>query len=159
MAQLAVGAVGGTGLPPELAQETHPITLLPKLGAVPLSATQNIEPQELLASDFGCPSDFMLTESSLIVASYLLGALPQVYLLARVRGLDLRKEGDLHIALWYKGGCPLGLAGWSQAVKAFFSAVSSTIEASLSPLVAQTGQMPYNLGKWRQSRSRRTFGN
>jgi glycerol-3-phosphate acyltransferase PlsY len=36
----------------------------------------------------------------LAIGSYALGCLPQVYLLGRLRGVDLRQEPDLHIALW-----------------------------------------------------------
>ena len=42
----------------------------------------------------------MLPVLFLAIGSYLLGSLPQVYLLGRLRGLDLRQEPDLHIALW-----------------------------------------------------------
>ena len=38
----------------------------------------------------------------LAIGSYLLGSLPQVYLLGRLRGVDLRREPDLHIALWQR---------------------------------------------------------
>jgi len=38
----------------------------------------------------------------LAIGSYLLGSLPQVYLLGRLRGVDLRQEPDLHIALWQR---------------------------------------------------------
>lgn len=41
-------------------------------------------------------------------ASYLLGAIPQVYLLGRAVHRDLRKEGDLHQALW-RASRPLGV--------------------------------------------------
>lgn len=42
----------------------------------------------------------MLPVLFLAIGSYLLGSLPQVYLLGRLRGVDLRQEPDLHIALW-----------------------------------------------------------
>ena len=38
----------------------------------------------------------------LAIGSYLLGSLPQVYLLGRLKGVDLRQEPDLHIALWQR---------------------------------------------------------
>ncbi len=44
----------------------------------------------------------------LVPAAYLLGAIPQVYLLGRLTGRDVRKEGDLHQALW-RASRPLGL--------------------------------------------------
>ena len=43
------------------------------------------------------------------MGSYLLGSLPQVYLLGRLKGLDLRREPDLHIALWRKAGKGLAI--------------------------------------------------
>lgn len=46
----------------------------------------------------------------LIPGAYLLGALPQVYLLGRLAGRDLRPEGDLHQALW-RASRTLGVAG------------------------------------------------
>lgn len=46
----------------------------------------------------------------LVPAAYLLGAIPQVYLLGRVTGRDVRKEGDLHQALW-RASRPLGVVG------------------------------------------------
>ena len=44
----------------------------------------------------------MLPVIFLAIGSYLLGSLPQVYLLGRLRGVDLRQEPDLHIALWQR---------------------------------------------------------
>ncbi len=44
-------------------------------------------------------------------AAYLLGAIPQVYLLLGwVMGKDMRQEGDLHQALW-RASRPLGVVG------------------------------------------------
>ncbi|MEK7280743.1 MAG: glycerol-3-phosphate acyltransferase, partial [Chloroflexota bacterium] len=42
----------------------------------------------------------MVAVVALLVGCYLLGAFPQVYLLGRLWGVDLRREADLHIALW-----------------------------------------------------------
>lgn len=44
----------------------------------------------------------MLPALLLAIGSYVLGCLPQVYLLGRLRGVDLRQEPDLHIALWQR---------------------------------------------------------
>lgn len=44
-----------------------------------------------------------------VLASYLLGTFPHLYLLGRLRGLYL--EGDHHINLWRKGGRFLGTIG------------------------------------------------
>lgn len=46
-----------------------------------------------------------------IIGSYLLGCIPQVYLLGRLKGVDLRGEHDLHIALWRKVSRPLAVIG------------------------------------------------
>jgi hypothetical protein len=48
---------------------------------------------------------------ALIIGAYLLGSLPIVYLIGRLRGADLRGEEDLHIALWRKVGRIEGLMG------------------------------------------------
>jgi len=45
-----------------------------------------------------------------IIASYLIGALPHLYFLGRLRGLHL--EGDLHMELWSRGGRLLGTIGF-----------------------------------------------
>jgi len=44
------------------------------------------------------------TDIALVVASYLLGSLPQNRIIARIRGVDVSRERDLHIALWRKVG-------------------------------------------------------
>jgi glycerol-3-phosphate acyltransferase PlsY len=41
-------------------------------------------------------------------ASYLLGSLPQMHLIARARGIDPEQEPDLHAALWRKAGRGIG---------------------------------------------------
>ncbi|MDP6510255.1 MAG: glycerol-3-phosphate acyltransferase [Dehalococcoidia bacterium] len=46
----------------------------------------------------------------LVPVAYLLGAIPQVYLLGRMARRDVRKEGDLHQALW-GASRPLGVVG------------------------------------------------
>ena len=48
-----------------------------------------------------------------IVGAYLYGALPVVYLIGRIRGVDLSKEEDMHISLWRKVGRVEGLIGVS----------------------------------------------
>lgn len=45
-----------------------------------------------------------------IITSYLIGALPHLYILGRLRGLYL--EGDLHMELWSRGGRLLGTIGF-----------------------------------------------
>lgn len=44
-----------------------------------------------------------------VVASYLFGSLPHLFLLAKLRGIDL--NGDFHQDLWNRGGKVLGIAG------------------------------------------------
>ena len=44
-----------------------------------------------------------------VFSSYLLGSVPHLYWLGRLRGLRL--EGDLHLNLWNQGGRVLGTAG------------------------------------------------
>ena len=51
----------------------------------------------------------MWDDIGFVIAAYLFGALPHLYLLGRLRGLS--PEGDLHIYLWRKGGRLLGTIG------------------------------------------------
>ena len=53
----------------------------------------------------------MWDELALILGAYLLGALPIMYLMGRLRGIDLREQGDMHIALWRNVGRIFGFAG------------------------------------------------
>lgn len=46
----------------------------------------------------------MLAEIILVAGGYLFGSLPFSVALARLRGLDISKEEDLHIALWHQIG-------------------------------------------------------
>jgi glycerol-3-phosphate acyltransferase PlsY len=46
----------------------------------------------------------IMAEILLIVVAYLVGSLPFVYLLGRLRGYDLRKEDDMHLSMWRKVG-------------------------------------------------------
>lgn len=52
----------------------------------------------------------MWAELGFILGAYLVGSIPQVYYLGRLRGKDLRREGDLHLALW-RTSRGLGLLG------------------------------------------------
>ncbi|MGA2367827.1 MAG: glycerol-3-phosphate acyltransferase [Dehalococcoidia bacterium] len=47
----------------------------------------------------------------LVVAAYLLGAIPFMILISRARGVDISHEPDLHHAMWYKVGRRWGLLG------------------------------------------------
>lgn len=46
-----------------------------------------------------------------IIGAYLYGAVPVVYLIGRLRGVDLSKEEDMHISLWHKVGRVEGFVG------------------------------------------------
>ncbi|MDP6101607.1 MAG: hypothetical protein QGH66_09365, partial [Dehalococcoidia bacterium] len=46
----------------------------------------------------------------LVPSAYFFGGIPQVYLLGRAVGRDVRIEGDLHQALW-GASHPLGVVG------------------------------------------------
>ena len=46
----------------------------------------------------------MLAEIVLIGGGYLFGSLPFSVALARLSGLDISQEEDLHIALWHQAG-------------------------------------------------------
>ena len=51
----------------------------------------------------------MLTDVLLILGAYLLGSVPHLHLLAKLRRVDL--DGDFHQSLWYQGGRLAGIAG------------------------------------------------
>jgi len=53
----------------------------------------------------------MWADALLILGAYLLGSFPVVYLLGRMRGVDLSKEEDMHISLWRKVGRREGFIG------------------------------------------------
>jgi len=46
----------------------------------------------------------MWNETVLIAGAYLLGSFPFIYLLGRLRGIDLREYDDMHIAMWHHVG-------------------------------------------------------
>lgn len=53
----------------------------------------------------------MWDELVLILGSYLLGSLPFMYIMGRLKGVDLREHEDMHIALWRNVGRIQGLLG------------------------------------------------
>jgi len=53
----------------------------------------------------------MWADALLILGAYLLGAFPAVYLLGRLRGVDLSQEEDMHISLWRQVGRREGFIG------------------------------------------------
>jgi glycerol-3-phosphate acyltransferase PlsY len=52
----------------------------------------------------------MWSDLAFVLAAYLVGAIPHLYILGRLKGIDL--TGDLHMALWRRGGRPLGTLGF-----------------------------------------------
>ncbi len=52
----------------------------------------------------------MVRDIIFVIAGYLVGAFPHLYLLGLTKGLRL--SGDLHMALWREGGRPLGTLGF-----------------------------------------------
>jgi glycerol-3-phosphate acyltransferase PlsY len=46
----------------------------------------------------------MTAEIAFIFGAYILGSIPVLYILGRLKGFDLRKEDDMHLALWHKVG-------------------------------------------------------
>ena len=53
----------------------------------------------------------MWDEFILVLGAYLLGAFPLMYVLGRLRGVDLREYEDMHLALWRNVGRLEGLTG------------------------------------------------
>jgi len=53
----------------------------------------------------------MLVNILWIIGAYLYGAVPVVYLIGRLRGVDLSHEEDMHISLWHKVGRVEGFFG------------------------------------------------
>lgn len=53
----------------------------------------------------------MLVKILWIIGAYLYGAVPVVYLIGRLRGVDLSHEEDMHISLWHKVGRVEGFFG------------------------------------------------
>jgi len=51
----------------------------------------------------------MWFDVALILGAYLLGSLPHLSALGKLRGIHL--EGDLHISLWRRGGRLIGVIG------------------------------------------------
>jgi len=51
----------------------------------------------------------MWADGALILGAYLLGSLPHLAVLGKLRGIDL--EGDSHLSLWRKGGRLVGTIG------------------------------------------------
>jgi glycerol-3-phosphate acyltransferase PlsY len=90
----------------------------------------------------------MLAEIVLIGGGYLLGSLPFSVALARLSGLDISQEEDLHIALWHKiGKKPAILAGAVDFFKGViviligFGLGISSIAVAFSGVMTAAGQM------------------
>ena len=84
----------------------------------------------------------------LIVVSYFLGGIPLQYLLAKLKGVNLSGEYDMHIALFRKVGPALGIIGAvGDITKGFIPIIianltgMNTVIAALAGLSVVTGQM------------------
>ena len=53
----------------------------------------------------------ILVDIVFVIGAYLLGSLPVLYWIGRIKGFDLRQEDDMHQALWRKVGYAAGLTG------------------------------------------------
>jgi hypothetical protein len=70
-----------------------------------------------------------------IIGAYLYGAVPVVYLIGRLRGVDLSKEEDMHISLWRKVG----------RVEGFFGILWDVVKGAIAVLVVDRG---FHLEDW-----------
>lgn len=77
----------------------------------------------------------MLVNTLWIVGAYLYGAVPVVYLIGRLRGVDLSKEEDMHISLWRKVG----------RVEGFFGILWDVVKGAIAVLVVDRG---FHLDDW-----------
>ncbi|MCX6004130.1 MAG: glycerol-3-phosphate acyltransferase [Chloroflexi bacterium] len=50
--------------------------------------------------------------TAVIIASYLLGSVPFMILMARAKGIDITSEPDMHHAMWFKLGRAWGILGF-----------------------------------------------
>lgn len=82
----------------------------------------------------------MLVKVAMVLGAYLLGSLPVLYLLGRLRGFDLSEEEDLHMALWRKVGRLEGTLGvvWDMGRGAFAVLAARSLGFEL-PVVAMAG--------------------
>jgi len=64
-----------------------------------------------------------------IIGAYLYGAVPVVYLIGRLRGVDLSQEEDMHISLWRKVG----------RVEGFFGILWDVIKGAIAVLIVDRG--------------------
>lgn len=89
-----------------------------------------------------------MAELALIFGAYFLGVLPIVYVIGRLRGVDLRGEDDLHFGLWHRVGRPEGTIGiMADMAKGVIPVLAANnlgfgaVVASLAGLAAVSGQM------------------
>lgn len=82
----------------------------------------------------------MLAKVAMVLGAYLLGSLPVLYLVGRLRGFDLSEEEDLHMALWRKVGRLEGTVGvvWDLGKGAFAVLAARSLGFEL-PVVAMAG--------------------
>jgi len=84
----------------------------------------------------------------LIIGAYLLGAIPHLYIMGKLKGVDLRQYDDMHIALWRNVGRTWGFFGviidFSKGIIAVLAARSLGFEPSwvaFAGVMAVVGQM------------------
>ncbi len=82
----------------------------------------------------------MLANVAVVLGAYLLGALPVLLFIGKVRGFDLSEEEDLHHALWRKVGRLEGTLGviWDLGKGAICVLVARALNFS-EPVVAAAG--------------------
>jgi hypothetical protein len=71
----------------------------------------------------------MLVNILWIIGAYLYGAVPVVYLIGRLRGVDLSQEEDMHISLWRKVG----------RIEGFFGILWDVVKGAIAVLVVDRG--------------------
>lgn len=84
----------------------------------------------------------LLKSATFVLAAYLYGALPFVYYLARLRGVDLRVTGTRTVGgsnLWQQAGPVPGAAGWLLDTSKGALPVAVGRRLGLSPLVYSIG--------------------
>lgn len=91
----------------------------------------------------------MWDKVALVIGAYLLGSFPLLYLIGRLRGVDLRQYEDMHIALWRHVGRLEGFIGvvfdFAKGVIAVLVAREvfdfSPVWVAVAGVVAVVGQM------------------
>jgi len=91
----------------------------------------------------------MWDEFGVIFGSYILGSIPFIYIIGRLKGVDLREYEDMHIALWQQFGRSLAFAAtWTDFLKGVAAVLIARHAFGLAPgwvafagVAAVAGQM------------------